>query len=170
MCAKIKIDDVMRNCLVLFITFIFMSGYAQQKQFEIKWTGHKKLENEFGKIEVPAFEAKHFNYDHINGLVYFNQWEANGGNIDENSARLANVTYETISSADLKNLNPNLIPNSPKLKVYNTNARWEQSYYMELSPIVNDKGVFKKITSFTLEYNVALGRNAVFNSNQSACS
>ncbi|WP_317042088.1 type IX secretion system sortase PorU [Winogradskyella aurantia] len=168
MCAKIKIDDVMRNCLVLLIMFIFMSGYAQQKQFEIKWTGHKKLENEFGKIEVPAFEAKHFNYDHINGLVYFNQWEAIGGNIDENSARLSNVTYETISSADLKNLNPNLIPNSPKLKVYNTNARGKQSYYMELSPIVNDKGVFKKITSFTLEYNAALGRNAVFNSNQSA--
>ena len=107
---------------------------------------------------LPSFDASHFNYDGEKGLTYFAQWDGNGSMIDEASVTLSNVSYETISESDLKNLNSQLVPNAPKYKFFNTNARGKRAYYFEISPIISDRGVFKKITSFTVNYNSSSGR------------
>src|SRR5690606_7204455 len=96
--------------------------------------------------------------DDRNGLAFFAQWDNSGGLIDENSVLLSNVVYETISTSELKDLNPDLIPLSPKPKLFNTQAREKRAYYFEMSPIIKDNGVYKRITSFTINYNMLSGR------------
>ncbi|EDP72193.1 hypothetical protein FBALC1_13867 [Flavobacteriales bacterium ALC-1] len=149
----------MKNCFSTFFLLFSMLCFGQQKQFNINWIGVKTLETDNGKIEIPAFDAKHFNYDDSNGLVFFAQWKGNGNTIDENSITLSNINYETILSSELKNLNFDLIPKSPQYNIVNTNARGNRSYYFEITPIINDRGTYKKITSFTIQYNTLLGRS-----------
>ncbi len=135
-----------------------MFVFGQQKQFSIRWDGFKTLENEYRKIEVPSFDTQHFSYDDETGLMFSAQWNSDGGLVDENSVRLTNVTYETISPSDIKDLIPQLIPSAPLYKLYNTNARGSRTYYFELSPIIKDRGLYKKILSFSIQYNRVAAR------------
>jgi len=153
----------MKNCYSIFFLLFSILCFGQQKQFNINWTGTKLLETEYGKLEVPAFEAEHFNYDDAKGLSYFAQWNTEGNTINENSVTISNVTYESITDSDLKNLNPELIPNKVKYKFYNTNAREKRSNYFEISPIIKDKGVYKKILSFAIVYNALAGKSTFDN-------
>ncbi len=151
----------MKNCYTFYFVFFTMFCFGQQKQFIIQWDGVKILETEYGKMQVPAFDSKHFNYDDEKGLTYFAQWESNGSSVNENSVTLSNISYEIISKVDLKNLNPELIPKNPKYSFYNTNARGKLGHYFELSPIINDSGAYKKITSFTIEYGTSANRTPI---------
>ncbi|MBU2928817.1 type IX secretion system sortase PorU [Winogradskyella psychrotolerans] len=148
----------MKNCYLISFLLITMLSFGQQKQFDINWDGYETLDTGYSKVEVPAFDKNHFNYDANTGLTFFAQWESSGSQIDENSVVLTNVAYETISSSDLKGLNPELVPTAPKYNLYNTNARGVYSLYFELSPIIKDRGVYKKITAFTVNYSVVSGR------------
>ncbi|SDI09362.1 type IX secretion system sortase PorU [Winogradskyella thalassocola] len=148
----------MKNCYLISLLLFTMHCFGQQKQFNITWNGSKVLETGYSKIEVPAFDENNFDYDDSKGLTFFAQWESNGGQIDENSVVVTNIAYETISSNELKGVNPELVPTAPKYKLYNTNARGQYSVYFELSPIIKDRGIFKRITAFTVNYNARSSR------------
>jgi hypothetical protein len=148
----------MKNCSVFILMLFAIYSFGQKKQFNIEWDGEKELETAYGKFTVPSFNAKHFSYDNDKGLKFFTQWQSNGSIVDENSVSLSNVSYETISQSNLKDLNPQLIPNEPKYRFFNTNARGDRAYYFEISPIINDRGVYKKIKSFTINYNTLANR------------
>ena len=149
----------MKSCYRIFFLFFSLICFGQQKQFNIQWEGVKTLETEYGKMEVPAFDAKHFNYDDAKGLRYFTQWDSNGGQINEDSVSLINVSYQTISASELKNLKTKLIPEGLQYKLFNTNARGELGHYFEMSPIIKDRGTYKKVTSFSIEYNYTTSAN-----------
>lgn len=149
----------MKNCSVFVLIMFGLFAFGQQKQFNIEWNGDKVLETEYGKITIPGFDEKHFSYDDKNGLIFFSQWEGDRGFVDENSVTLSNVVYETITQNSLKNLSTNLVPNSVKFNFYNTNARDKRGYYFQISPIVKDRGVYKKIKSFTINYNTTANRS-----------
>ena len=158
----------MKNCYLIALLLFTMHCFGQQKQFDINWDGSIVLETAYNKIEVPSFDANHFDYNEEVGLTFFAQWDNNGGQIDENSVSLTNVVYETISKTELKNLNLELIPSSLNYKLYNTNARGKKGHYFELNPIVKDRSVYKKITSFTINYNAfsGFGSNVVMGVNE----
>ncbi|WP_179354483.1 type IX secretion system sortase PorU [Winogradskyella vidalii] len=154
----------MKKCTLIIFLLLNLLCFGQQKQFNINWDGYKTLETSYTKVEVPAFEASHFSYDDTNGLIFFAQWKSNTGFIDENSVVLTNVAYETISASELKDLDVALIPNSPKYKLYNTSARDQQAQYFELSPIIKEGSVYKKITNFTIGYKTSstpLGKSSM---------
>jgi len=151
----------MKNSSIFILIMLGFFAFGQQKQFNIEWNGDKVLETEYSKIIVPGFDQKHFSYDSKNGLLFFSQWDSSGGLVDENSVTLSNVAYETITQSDLKNLNVNLIPETVKFNFYNTNARGKRGYYIQVSPIINDRGAFKKIKSFTINYNTRASRSPI---------
>lgn len=154
----------MKNCYIFISLFLTVFCFGQQKQFNIEWNGDKVLNTAYGKITLPGFDDNHFSYDE-NGLTFVTQWASNGSFVDENSVSLSNISYEIISASSLKNLSPKLIPNQVKYKLANTNARDKRAIYFEISPIIKDKGVFKKIKSFTVNY--ATRANRTFNSSNS---
>ena len=148
----------MKNCLLIVFVFGVLLAFGQQKQFNISWNGSVELETAYGKKIVPSFDSKHFSYNEERGLKYFVQWESNGAAIDENIVSLSNVVYEVISLADLKDLDSNLIPSEPVYQLFNTRARNNYAYYFEISPVIKDREVYKKIKSFTINYNTSAGR------------
>ncbi|MCB0462103.1 MAG: type IX secretion system sortase PorU [Flavobacteriaceae bacterium] len=153
----------MKKIIFLFTLFICFATFSQTKDFVIKWDGTKTLSTETSTIEVPFFNKENFNFSDTKGLTFFSEWKADGF-IDKNSAEIINVKYEAISITDLKGVKQNTIPNKLKYSLNNSIARNEQSVVLEMSPIINDNGVFKKVTSFSVQYNGSRNNNNVFNS------
>lgn len=143
----------MKKHLQLSLFFLSMSffGYSQQKQFTISWEGTIVLATETSSIEVPNFEKKYFNFSREKGIIFSDQWEESSY-INENSATISQVTYESISASELKGIPLSTIPLSLEFKLKNAIDRGEISAYFEISPIIKDRGVYKKITGFTLNY------------------
>ncbi|OUR91343.1 peptidase C25 [Flavobacteriales bacterium 34_180_T64] len=144
----------------LFILFVLISsfGFSQQKTFEIIWNGSEILETDVSKIEVPSFDRKHFNYSQESGLTYFAQWDLISP-INEASVVLSNISYTPITKFELKDIDPNSLPKSARVLLSNSNARDKMYAVLEVTPIINDKGIIKKITSFTVNYNNQANRN-----------
>ena len=148
----------MKNFLLLVFIFSQSILFSQQKTFDITWEGTKIFQTSMSSLEIPAFDVDHYSFNDATGLIYFAEWDANAL-INESSASLSNVVYSTISSAELKDLPTNTIPRTPKLVLRNAIARNKKSVYVEITPIINDNGVYKKITSFTVAYTALANRN-----------
>ncbi len=142
----------MRQNVILFFLSISFLTFGQEKQFVVSWNGTKLLQTSYGEKILPNFDTKHFNFDITRGLLYFAQWDATNGIVNPKSVSIKNATYEVIAVSELKDLKQNIIPKTPNLRFFNTNARGKKSYFIEISPIINDNGVFKKITEFTISF------------------
>ncbi|MGM5470483.1 type IX secretion system sortase PorU [Flavobacteriaceae bacterium LMO-SS05] len=151
-----------KKLLLLFLLSYFL-GFSQQKRFDINWEGTRIFHTSVSKAEVPAFDYNHFNYDQTTGITFFSQWEVTAA-VDEKSIQLTDVSYQVISKTDLKDLPVNSLPSSPRVKLRNSTDRTKRFAYLELSPIINDNGVFKKITSFNITYSTNI-TNSVSNTN-----
>ncbi|MBJ7882887.1 type IX secretion system sortase PorU [Gelidibacter salicanalis] len=147
----------MRITLLLFFGLLASFGFAQEKHFEILWNGTVVLETAYSTITVPSFDKDHFSFDVHTGLKFFSQWSSEG-TINKNSVAITNVSYTVISADELKSIPLETIPTAPKLHFENTTARDKTYAYLEVSPIVKDNGVYKKITSFSITYNTSANR------------
>nr|WP_321244345.1 type IX secretion system sortase PorU [uncultured Psychroserpens sp.] len=141
----------MKKHLLLFLLLISFLNYAQQKQFDINWDASTTLETANSTIVIPSFDKSHFSFTYKKGITFFAQWEESTY-IDENSVELSQVSYAAISASELKDLALSTIPKSPKVKLKNAIDRDNISAYFEITPIINDRGTYKKITSFTVNY------------------
>ncbi|MEH6535869.1 MAG: type IX secretion system sortase PorU [Psychroserpens sp.] len=149
----------MKKYLLLPLFIISFFSYSQQKQFNVNWEGVTTLETTTSKIQVPSFEKKHFGFSYEKGLSFYSQWEESAY-INENSVSLSQVSYSNVNVFELKDLPLETIPKTPKVILRNAIERSNVSAYMEITPIINDRGVYKKITSFTINYEYGnLSRN-----------
>jgi Peptidase family C25 len=142
----------MKKILYTILFLSFFLSYSQQKQFKIEWQGTRTLSASSSKTVVPSFNKENFSFDHISGLKFVSQWELNQS-INEKSVKLTNVIYAPIVLNELKDVNIKTIPNQIKFVLKNSIARGKLYAYFEVSPIVKDNGVYKKILSFTITYN-----------------
>ena len=150
----------MKKKLLLPLLFWSFFGFSQQKQFTINWEEPITLETSTDQIVVPAFDREHFNFTYKSGLVYFATWDENSA-IDEGSVELNQVSYTNLTTADLKQLPLSTIPEAPIVKLRNSVDRGDVSAYLEISPIIKDGGIYKKITAFTIDYEFgSLSRSA----------
>jgi len=159
----------MKKSFTTIYTLLCFFSYAQQKQFSINWNGYQNLEAGYAKVVVPSFEPNHFSYSFDRGLVYFAEWSENGL-INESSVTLGNVIYNPISKSELKDLNIASIASEAKVKLINVNARGKRSVYFEINPIIKDGNSFKKIKSFTINYNLGAENRISNNSSFSSIS
>ncbi|NRB58327.1 MAG: type IX secretion system sortase PorU [Winogradskyella sp.] len=143
----------MKNCCVFLFLLVMAIGFSQEKSFVINWEGDITIENEYSKIQLPAFDAKYYSYSPSKGIMFFAQWDGERGLVDENSVSISNVSYEIISRAELKDLSTNLIPGELYYSINNTSARGKKGCFLELSPIIEENGTYKKVKSFTVTYN-----------------
>lgn len=141
----------MKKSITLLVLFYVSFSFSQQKKIAIEWEGYYTLQNDYSKINVPAFDQKHYNFNPTEGLFYFSEWAVNEL-IDENSVNVSDAVFEIVTKTDLKDLSTNIIPNKLSYTLTNTNARGQRSAYFEIQPIINDNGSFKRLISFTLRY------------------
>lgn len=156
----------MKTYIRLLFAFVSYLGFSQQKSFEIDWQGTITLQTSSSSIEVPSFDKKNFNFDYSTGLSFFAQWDLSMP-INENSVELVNVSYSSISTSELKSLPLNTIPEAVKFNFKNSIARGKRTAFIELSPIIKENGIYKKITAFTINYNTNSSSGSAFNTSQS---
>ena len=139
---------------ILFLLLIASAGLlAQQKQYNLVWDRVETLSGDSFSFEVPAFNKEYFSYDGDEGLLFIDQWESKSL-VNESSILISNITYQTISKSDLKDLDLNLIPNKLEYSLENSVARDEIYTFFKCSPIIKDEnGNYKKVTSFQISYN-----------------
>ncbi|MEO8932681.1 MAG: peptidase C25, partial [Xanthomarina sp.] len=136
--------------LFYFTTFIL---YSQQKQFKILWEGEKVMATESYSIKVPAFNEANFNYDATDGLQFIAQWEISQA-IDEASVRVSEVSYASVTTRELLDLDVATIPSELTYTLKTSVARDHMFAFFILSPIIKDaSGSIKKVTSFSITYS-----------------
>lgn len=147
----------MRIKLLLVFGLLTSLGYAQEKHFKITWNGSVVLETAHSTVTVPSFEKDNFSFDMQSGLKFFSQWISEGS-IDKNSVIIKDVSYAVMSADRLESIPIETLPKAPKLYFENTTARNKTHAYLEISPIINDNGVYKRITSFSIAYTITADR------------
>ncbi|MGB1309288.1 MAG: peptidase C25, partial [Oceanihabitans sp.] len=132
---------------------------SQQKQFTIQWKGYQNIATESFSIEVPSFNKENFSYTLKNGLQFVAQWET-PSYVNESSIQINKTSYVQISKTALKGVDLKTIPNKITYTLKNSIARNKRFAYLSVSPIIKDaQGVYKKLVSFSVAYN--LNRNAL---------
>jgi len=142
----------MKKIILLFALITSLPLFSQQNTFTINWEGTRVLETINNSVELPAFQKNEFSFDYDKGLLFVKQWKTQRP-VSENSLSVSNVAYTSINKADLKDLDISTIPSQLKYRFLNSKARDINYAYFELSPIINDDGVLKKVTSFSIKYN-----------------
>ncbi|WP_452226106.1 type IX secretion system sortase PorU [Lacinutrix cladophorae] len=144
-----------KNLLLLTLILPFVV-FAQQQTFQITWQDYQTISNGEFSIEVPSFNKEHFNYSLDNGMQFVAQWKISNL-INESSVSLSQVAYASISLNELKGVDLKTIPNRIKFSLNNSIARDKRNAYLTVSPIIKENGTYKKITSFTVNYNSTNG-------------
>jgi len=151
--------------IFFYLCFLsFFISHSQQKQFNIEWSGTRTLTAGSSKVLLPDFNAENYSYTHSEGIKFIAQWKINTP-INEEAVRLSNIKYGPIALSELKDLNLETIPNQIQKTIKNTRAREQQYVFLEVSPIIKDKGVYKKLLSFSLNFNAETS-NRTTNSNR----
>lgn len=145
--------------LVLLTTFCcFNLAKAQHKDFKLDWVNKKNIASEEGKtFYVPGFSERNFSFNQDKESIIFSaQWEASG---NVSSSKMTDVKYEPIAKKYLKNLDLKAIPTKASLQLKSTRGRNKNYLVLKLIPIINDHGVYKKITSFRINYTLSQQQN-----------
>ncbi len=140
-----------KKIIYLFCLFTSIS-FSQQKRFNIQWQGTTSLSTQYTSITVPSFSKENFSYTYEKGLLFVSQWLTNE-TINPNSVSLTNVSYSSMSKDDLRDINLKTIPKKIKADLKTATARDKKYAYLQVSPIINDNGVYKKVTAFTVNYS-----------------
>jgi len=143
----------MKKNLLLLTFFLSIAVFSQQKKFNITWDGYKLLSANDFNIEVPFFNPENFNYSLDKGLQFISQWSISNF-VNEASVSIENVSYVTISKGDLKGVNLKTIPSELLFQLKNSISRDKHYAFLSISPIIKNKdGSYKKITSFSVNFN-----------------
>lgn len=145
----------MKKNFLLLLLITSVNLFAQQKKYTINWEGTQKLFGANFSIEVPSFNEENFVYND-DSILFVDQWEAEG-EINEASASLENVVYQTISKSEIKDLNVSNIPSVLKFSLINATSRNKRYIHLQVSPIIKtNTGGFKKIISFQVNYRLGV--------------
>ena len=146
------LNKTMKKNFLLITFFTTICLFSQQKRYDLIWEGFQTLSTNTFSVDIPAFNKEHFSFDYEEGLQFVSQWKISGL-IDESNVTVSNVSYETISLRDLKDLNLDKIPTKLIYTLKNSRARDQQFAFFQLSPIIKEaNGTFKKVTGFTINY------------------
>ncbi len=149
----------MKKNLLLIFLLGYTACFSQQKLFNINWESSRVLTTESSTVELPGFSIENYSFDANKGLKFVSQWESSRY-VNERSASINNITYSNLSKSDLKDLDIKTIPSGIDYSLKNSTARGNNYIYFEISPIIREGDVYKKITSFRLNYQFSNGNTS----------
>lgn len=149
----------MKKILFLLIILSSISIIGQQKTFTLDWEASRRISTESYSLEIPFFNQEFCSYDFNSGLQFITQWEISSS-VNETSLSISKIVYSNISVNELKDLQSDKIPNALTYSLKNSIARGKQYAMLQVSPIIKDNGVFKKITQFQVNYSNGISRRS----------
>ncbi|MHC0440077.1 type IX secretion system sortase PorU [Flavobacterium sp. 3-210] len=150
----------MKQALILCFFLVPIFAFSQiNGSFAIDWQGKKEMSFGDFKTTVPYFSGSSFRYDTTkkNLTLLLNITQSSSGT--NNSVQLFNVVYETISTNDLGDLNPENLPEKPNETLKIASSRDQKQFFLSLSPILKDGNGFKRIRSFSYSSNGSTSKN-----------
>ncbi|RTY86597.1 type IX secretion system sortase PorU [Flavobacterium sp. GT3R68] len=156
----------MKKILLTLLTLLSFVGFAQQKgEVVLEWT--EKSPISFGTYSktVPQFQSGNFLFDSSKKELFFVSNLRQTSTVDENSLQISNIVYESITAAQLGDLDVRLLPATIRATLKNVIARDQKFAFLSLSPIIKEANGFKKIKSFSYSFNNGTSRIAAFPNN-----
>ncbi|MCK5872235.1 MAG: hypothetical protein KAG26_05370, partial [Methylococcales bacterium] len=153
-----------QNFLIFLFIFVVSSLVAQNsttERVELKWEQEKAIATSSNtSISVPFLQGQSLDANLL--PVFFKSWDVQNGQ-EVGSYSISNIQYKTISAADFSDLNVNLISEKITSTLKVSRARDKSFLVLELSPLVNENGVLKKVMSFEISYSLKSKGNSAKN-------
>ena len=144
----------MKKILLFLISLFFISSFAQQKgEIVLDWIDNTEIDFASYSVKVPQFKTDSFYFDSYKREILFNLNIPKSGIADESSLQITNPVYESIVASQLGDLSIAALPSLINASIRNVNARNEKFIFLSLSPIIKDGSGFKRLKSFTYEFN-----------------
>jgi hypothetical protein len=143
---------MMRRIIICIVLLFGVTGWSQQKRIVLDWeqyTPQTKSVVATRTAEKPLESTARFSLEEN---TYVEVWQDNAF-AATGSARISNVTYETLPTVAYATLDQNLIPRGINFKLASSRARDQILTTLEFTPIINDNGVIKKVTAFDISYS-----------------
>lgn len=148
----------MKKTILLFLLLFSAFSFAQQTEsVTVEWIDNSGFFSENISLKMPLFNSQGFEYDTNSNAIFLNMKVPVSGFADENSLKITNIVYETISLSKLGTLAPQSLPNSIEATLKNMNNPENQKAVIRLSPIIKSENNFQRIKSF--RYSFSLGND-----------
>ena len=144
----------MKKTLLVYLTLIPFVSFAQIKgDIAIEWL--EKKEMSFGNftINIPQFVGNCYDYDTSKKALFYTLNLSESNSFAGNPVQITNVVYETLTTSQLGDLDPENIPKTPSASLKINQSRDLKQVFLVLSPIVKDELGFKRIKSFSYSIN-----------------
>ena len=154
----------MKKIAILLLFFSNVLLFAQKSgTISIEWTENKDISYGDYSVSVPFFNEKNFVYnDFSRELSYVIKFEESGL-IDENSLQITNISYQNIEESKLNAIDKDKLPSSINATIKNSIARDKFYSVLNVSPIIKDGSIYKKVVSFDYSFTRS---NSLRNNNQ----
>lgn len=154
----------MKKIAILLLFFSNVLLFAQKSgTISIEWTENKDISYGDYSVSVPFFNEKNFVYnDFSRELSYVIKFEESGL-IDENSLQITNISYQNIEESKLNAIDKDKLPSSINVTIKNSIARDKFYSVLNVSPIIKDGSIYKKVVSFDYSFTRS---NSLRNNNQ----
>lgn len=144
----------MKKKIIYFFLLISTVLTAQNtNSISLNWNGGGIFSNEDLVFKYPSFEGLYFSLDLGAEQIFFKKEDLISQLIDENSLKITNISFQTISEQDLFNLNKGKIPTSIEPKIESFYAKDQVVSLFTFSPIIKDANGYKKVVSLSYSYS-----------------
>ena len=148
--------------ILTYIVLLFVSVvFAQQTEnVSINWNSNLNFDTGESIIKIPQFDLEHLNVDVSQKKIQFRKLVSVTSNTLASSLIITNLNFQTISEAELHDLNKAVIPSSIDAKLEVVRARNDFKGIISVNPIIKEGNIYKKIISFTYSFqNSTASRN-----------
>lgn len=148
--------------ILTYIVLLFVSVvFAQQTEnVSINWNSNFNFDTGESIIKIPQFDLEHLNVDVSQKKIQFRKLVSVTSNTLASSLIITNLNLQTISEAELHDLNKAVIPSSIDAKLEVVRARDDFKGIISVNPIIKEGNVYKKLISFTYSFqNSTASRN-----------
>ena len=148
--------------ILTYIVLLFVSVvFAQQTEnVSINWNSNLNFDTGESIIKIPQFDLEHLNVDVSQKKIQFRKLVSVTSNTLASSLVITNLNFQTISEAELHDLNKAVIPSSIDAKLEVVRARNDFKGIISVNPIIKEGNIYKKLFSFTYSFqNSTASRN-----------
>jgi hypothetical protein len=141
------------NLYLLIVLFAFASFGQQKGEVTLQWIPKSEIAFGSNKLYIPQFQSENFRFDSYLRTIDFNLNLSQDSFIDENSLKITDVVFESITPEQIGDLSTSKIPSKIIATIRNSSARDKNFAFLSVSPIIKDGSEFKKILSFSYYFS-----------------
>ena len=141
-------------CYLILLTSLICKSQINGS-YTLIWNESSELKMGDITRNIPNFQPANFSFDDVRNEIFFVSKFPTNSPIDESSLVISNMMFENIDAAELKELNPKLIPSKIISTAFNIEAREDLFCSLKITPIIKDVFGYKRLISFSYSITAA---------------